>query len=313
MVQKQTWIKRTAPDQPIGLVARKALQRRLKVVSDYLPLAAGKPGRDVEYVHQLRVATRRAVAAIRLFGEVLPKNRAARLKKQLRRIRRSAGKARDLDVLSARLRREADATGRTDGSLLIGQVQRERNKAQKPLRRAQGRLGRKGLRRKIRRLLKRIRWRGEGPEPTLAEAGRRHLSPIVADFFAAAHEPSDPQALHEMRVRGKRLRYAMELLAGAFDESFRTELYPVFADVQERLGKINDHLTAAGLFRQWLERADRTEGTRDDRSHSPLLTAMIQAELQELDVCCRQFREWWTAHRCRELQQQFEQLTGIST
>jgi CHAD domain-containing protein len=52
-----------------------------------------------------------------------------------------------------------------------------------------------------------------------------------------------------MRICGKRVRYAMELLAGALDHSFRRELYPTFAEVQEKLGTINDHATAIARYR----------------------------------------------------------------
>ena len=59
-----------------------------------------------------------------------------------------------------------------------------------------------------------------------------------------------------MRISGKQVRYTMELLAGAFDESFRRELYVIFAEVQEMLGTINDHASAVTMFHEWRERAD---------------------------------------------------------
>ena len=63
-----------------------------------------------------------------------------------------------------------------------------------------------------------------------------------------AADLSDVANLHQMRISGKRVRYAMELLAGAFDDSFRTELYPIYAEVQELLGTINDHATAITML-----------------------------------------------------------------
>ena len=55
-------------------------------------------------MHQLRVATRRAAATVRIFDALLPQRRMRRLNKCLRKIRRAAGTARDLDVLADRLR-----------------------------------------------------------------------------------------------------------------------------------------------------------------------------------------------------------------
>ena len=50
--------------QPVSRVARRELARRMKRVGKYLQLAATGPEKDIEHVHQLRVATRRAMAAM---------------------------------------------------------------------------------------------------------------------------------------------------------------------------------------------------------------------------------------------------------
>ena len=70
------------------------------------------------------------------------------------------------------------------------------------------------------------------------------MQKTVQKFFKA--EPSnvgDVNALHRFRIRGKELRYAMELLAAAFPVGFRDELYPVVEQLQELLGDIIDHAT----------------------------------------------------------------------
>ena len=64
-------------------------------------------------------------------------------------------------------------------------------------------------------------------------------------FFAAVpRDATDLAALHMFRIRGKELRYAMEVLAGAFSDEFRTRLYPIVESIQERLGEVNDLVTA---------------------------------------------------------------------
>ena len=62
------WINGLTPDMPVADAARVVLAARFEVVRQYLPLAAAKPYEDVEYVHQLRVGTRRAGAALRATG-----------------------------------------------------------------------------------------------------------------------------------------------------------------------------------------------------------------------------------------------------
>ena len=53
-------------------VAHGVLASHLQSGLRWLPLAAEKSEEDVEYVHQLRIASRRAVAALRTFAELIP-------------------------------------------------------------------------------------------------------------------------------------------------------------------------------------------------------------------------------------------------
>jgi putative phosphoesterase len=53
---------------------------------------------DIEYVHRCRVATRRIRAAFSLFPECFPDRRQKKWEKEIRRLTRSLGDARDLDV-----------------------------------------------------------------------------------------------------------------------------------------------------------------------------------------------------------------------
>jgi hypothetical protein len=89
----------------------RALHDRLGAVQQYPPLAAEKAEEDVEHVHQLRVRTRGATAALRLYEQVIPSRRLRWLKKQLRRIRPAADYARDSDALIQRLKQKAPSRG----------------------------------------------------------------------------------------------------------------------------------------------------------------------------------------------------------
>lgn len=53
---------------------------------------------DIEYVHQSRVATRRIRAALKIFAECFPPGTYTRWDRQIKRLTRSLGEARDLDV-----------------------------------------------------------------------------------------------------------------------------------------------------------------------------------------------------------------------
>src|SRR5450755_1491967 len=112
MARMDKWIHGVSPDDWTSDVAGRTLRFRLAAVQHYLPLAGEKPDEDIEYVHELRVATRRTTAALRLYADMLPRRRTARMETRLKQIRRAAGDARDYDVLVQRLsdgRSDADA------------------------------------------------------------------------------------------------------------------------------------------------------------------------------------------------------------
>src|ERR1051326_4559808 len=92
------WISELGPATPLTDAARRVLAMRLEVVRDHLGLALKEADKDPEHVHQLRVATRRAGAAVEIFALCLPDKVYTTTRKQLRRLRRAAGAARDWDV-----------------------------------------------------------------------------------------------------------------------------------------------------------------------------------------------------------------------
>ena len=88
-------------------------------------------------------------------------------------------------------------------------------------------------------------------------------SPWSRKFFEASEADfGDYALLHAFRIEGKHLRYAMEIFAAAFEPSFRDQLYPLIADLQDRLGKINDHATASERFTSWLSESDVDDALR---------------------------------------------------
>src|ERR1035438_5223397 len=90
MARTEKWIPNVSPRDQIIDVARRTLQFRLDAVQRLLPLAAQKAAEDIEYVHELRVATRRAMAALRLYADILPRRRTARMEMRLKQIPRAS-------------------------------------------------------------------------------------------------------------------------------------------------------------------------------------------------------------------------------
>lgn len=289
---------------PISQVAADMIGRRLARVRKYMPLAADHWRDNLERVHQLRVATRRATAALRTFEGLMPSRRTAKLKKLLRTLRRAAGEARDLDVLSARLRDESDKSGRQVLRDVLQRLGREREQSQSRIKKAVAKLRRKRFKRKCNALVERVRWRLPTAEPTYEEAAGAMLRGPVDDFFkAAAADLSTTCELHALRIAGKRLRYAMELLAGALDEGCRDDLYVQIRALQERLGRLNDRAVAVNRLRELSKIAEQPAAQRE-------LQVLADKESAALVRERLAFLDDWTRQQRQELQESLGQFTG---
>jgi exopolyphosphatase/guanosine-5'-triphosphate,3'-diphosphate pyrophosphatase len=250
------WVQGVFGDTPALLAAGRVLARRLRAVGRLLPLAARHADEDPEYVHQLRVATRRCAAAVRVFRDWTPKGRRRRMRETLRAIREAATDARRDDVHLAILR---EVAGRVPGAPSTGldpiceRVRESRAKAQRAVRRL-ARGGRvrdfRALRRGLLDELRAPRPAGESTSPTdqtqapytMSELAARELPELLKDVREAGQSDlHDLEQLHGLRIAGKKLRYALEVFAGCFPPSFREHFYPRLAEMQERLGEINDY------------------------------------------------------------------------
>jgi CHAD domain-containing protein len=300
------WIDRIEPDTTVEAAARTALERRLSDVLYWLPAAAYCAEHDVEYVHRLRVSTRRAIAALRLYGDWLPSKRARWLKKRLKKIRRAAGDARDLDVLANRVEQQLEESK----DQVTSEISKRRESVQPAIRRIAERCLRKQrFARNVNKLLGDIKWRGRkgdqcsGPFRTWA---RERLTGTADLFFAAMPKRDDDvAALHTFRIQGKALRYSIELLAPAFGLQLRDNLYPVVEELQERLGQINDRATGANRLRTWA--TDKCPCSRKDA-----LADLAQRESAAMDAALAEFRDWWTADRADALRRGLQAESGVA-
>ncbi len=296
MFPADKWIAGFGPESDARELALAALENRLAAVVYWLPAAAYCADHDVEHVHRLRVSTRRALAAIRLFDDWLPAKPARRVKKLLKKIRRAAGLARDLDVFLQRLgEHEADSS-----DLVAAESASRRCDAQPELERIADRLRHNGrFSRQVSKLLARIRRLGNEREdgavvPLRAWASWR-LAEVTDEFFRATPEQNhDTAALHKFRIQAKRLRYVIELVACGLDPAVRDVQYPLVEEVQDRLGKINDHAWAVERLKEWI-----AESSSDKQAQA--LRAVAAREAQELESALSEFQAWWTPERVDDL------------
>jgi len=106
--------------------------------------------------------------------------------------------------------------------------------------------------------------------------------------------------------RGKDLRYAMEFLCGAFPPELRVNSYPIIETLQDNLGEINDHATAAVRLRERLNE----ENDPEERIH---LRRLLEKETNCFEQAHIAFLAEGTSRQWETLRVGFEALLAIPT
>lgn len=278
-------------------LAGQTIRRRLDAVWHELHVNRGDPC-DRDGIHRLRVATRRAIAAIDAFADLLPERGRRWFRRRLRDLRRAAGEARDLDVLAERISSESSpGSGGPARRRLAAMLARRRPEACEPVLAQRDRLTEADWPVRAERLIDRIA-RG-GKEPAFARYCRRRLKRTVRRFFDRADHATGRRAdLHRLRIDGKRLRYALEIFAPVIPDGQRAKCQKTLEALQECLGRYTDHTSAAERLRRWSAR----HGVAEDRR---LLAWLQRSEDEAADEACRGFVSWWTRSRQRTLRRRF--------
>jgi len=290
------WIKDLTPDMKAADAARHVLEARYQVIRDHLPLAVREADRDPEHVHQLRVGTRRAGAALRIFASTLPEKAQRRARRHLRGMRRAAGAARDWDVFQIELlarKQQAEAKERPGLDLLLGYASGQRAAAQEKLV-SVGEHHITRLRERVEGLLEAVRDPDDAPELTLETLGRGILRELVHDLEWAAHgDLDDYEHLHQVRILGKQLRYAIEVFIDCFPPSLKDVVYPAIEEMQEILGLANDS-HVAGLRLSGLRDRLRLTMPADWKRYQPAVEQLLRFHQRRLPRERQRFVKWWT-------------------
>ena len=249
-----------SPEDATPTAARVVLRFHLQRFREH---AAAACAGDVEGVHRLRVATRRLRAALRLFSPMLPRTFLGRMRRDLSWLADAIGEVRDLDVLAqqvnARATRLTPESRRALGPLALAMHdQRQARHAALVATLDSAR---------CRRILERLDAFGTsrvtGTHPRLdmvaAELVRPLLRAVLRGGRALTAE-SPPEALHRLRVRAKRLRYALETVRGLGGKSLQRTLRRLVR-LQDILGGCQDGFMAVAWLRHYAETSDAPQAT----------------------------------------------------
>ena len=214
---------------------------------------------DAEGIHQMRVGLRRTRAAISLFDDVLPRASTERIKQELKWLTGELARAREIDVLLEERVGPITKAGppRRGARAIEKKFAAQRTKAFKRAGRAVGSP-------RFRRLLiDMLEW----IETRKAPSGNdKSIGPYAAELLGRRIKKArkqgkrlnelSPEQRHKLRIRIKKIRYALDFFEALYDDGDRkeiTQLSSRLKNVQSALGALNDFMahrrlaTAAAL------------------------------------------------------------------
>ena len=226
--------------------------------------AAAHDGRDIEGVHQMRVAMRRLRAAFVFLAPWLEGEQAGWLDREVKWMARKLGAVRDLDVLLAdTLAPVASARGEDrDLKLLVRVIRQAQTQAHDALVAALATPRYTTLVLSLGGWIAGHDWRAgktcDWNEP-LGPATRSALEDVYQQVLDAGGDfvSLDAVQRHDLRLDFKRLRYALQFVGGAFGDSATPWMRPLGA-LQDGLGAANDAALAEEHISALLAARDRS-------------------------------------------------------
>jgi CHAD domain-containing protein len=248
-----------APDLRADRAAAALAGRLVAVIEANLPGALAEI--DTEFLHDLRVAVRRTRSLQRELKRVFPPAPLAHFRTEFRWLQRVTGPTRDLDVYLA------DLDGAPDldplRAVLVERRTRERAAMERALRSP-----------RTRRMLE--QWsvfvehladappagRDDALRPIFAVTAQRiaRVYKTLARMGGAIDAASAPLALHDLRKKGKELRYLLEFFAPLFPSSVIDPMVASLKALQDTLGRFQDREVQAALLRELSNEVATREG-----------------------------------------------------
>jgi triphosphatase len=262
-----------APSMSVGEVAFAVLRRQFAEMRNHEP--GTRLGEDPEELHDMRVPTRRMRAAMKVFQEALPE-RASWLREELRWVAHALGDVRDLDVQIERFqawKEDADEESSEFLERILKITEKRRAEARTVMLDVLDSRRYESLESSFAEMLR----RGPGAEHEIVQSNGHDPSrepitaaapPLVSRRFRKWRKAakrldatSSPEDFHDVRKKGKRLRYTLEFVSEVYGKPVQKLVKPLKA-LQDDLGDHQDAIVASGYLR---ELGTTTGGTRVPR------------------------------------------------
>lgn len=218
-----------------------------------LHLKDARTAQDIEDIHQARVACRRMRAALRLFHDCFEQDDSAAWQKQLKKLLKSFGAARDLDVQIAFLKGILNHLDDEHKKLRPGirrmllRWQQRRNKVQARVVKTIDKIQNKHLLTQIHIQMEKILFelkplKRPMDSPVVRKRAHDEIQLRIQAFLDqqdTLKDPNDISGHHALRIAAKKLRYAMEIC----DTTLKGKLKPAIKKIkkiQTILGDMHD-------------------------------------------------------------------------
>ncbi|HEY9075564.1 MAG TPA: CHAD domain-containing protein [Anaerolineaceae bacterium] len=217
---------------------------------------------DIEYIHRMRVATRRLRSAMQVFKLYLPARRIEKWTQGVRSITQALGEARDTDVqlaLLAKFQQKVEEPRLKPGlNRLALRLRQQRAILQTQVVQALMRFQEEGIAVQMQERLAPIAAQAQSVyvfTPMLYQHAHDAIQDRLEEFLSYEiyiPQPERITELHTMRIFSKRLRYTLEIFAPLFSSGLKTPLQ-VVRNVQEALGDIHDCDVWVAFLPQFME------------------------------------------------------------
>lgn len=235
-------------DEGACIFGAKVLIRHTKALSEEVAgLRSG--GQDTELIHRARVASRRLRATLPLFADCLPRKTSKSWLKQISKVTKKLGEARDSDVqievlekFQAKIAEEQYQPGI---NRLLLRLRQQREKLQPPVLQAMDSLVDSQILDEIQDYCAPLADR-EGSVYLYTPALYRHSFNTIQQrldtllsFEDVVPHPEASQELHQMRIAAKWLRYTLEAFAPLYANELKIFIDSV-KEIQDLLGDLHD-------------------------------------------------------------------------
>jgi CHAD domain-containing protein len=237
------------PDSSYALFGAEVMFKRLQALTQ--ESGGVRQAEDIEYIHRMRVASRRLRAVLDLFKDTLPRKKFVEWEKQVRRITRALGAVRDTDVqivaLDECLGRLTEPRNRPGMERLKLRLQQRRARLQAEVLKALDSWEASSLAddmtQSMHRTVVQARLNQVAPvSPLVFQLAHSHISMRLEEFLAyeyCVHQPELLDELHAMRIAAKRLRYTLEIFVPLYEDELKEPLKAI-REAQDLLGEIHD-------------------------------------------------------------------------